>query len=128
MGPEHASEEPAESVTIRGPFHAVRRSPLLPRLRRHLCPALERVSGDAFEIARLITPLLAALKISGKEPLNLDPWLFAGLALMIERVGVAAFCAGEEEKDDADPPEAPQPAAPTRRRSREAPRRRRKMR
>jgi len=93
--PIEALAEP-ETVEVRGPLHLARRHRAL--LQRYLCPALDRASSDAFEIARVITPLLAGLKASGNVPLDLDPWLFAGVALLIARTGVAAFCA--EEGDD----------------------------
>jgi len=90
-----------ETVEVRGPLHAARRHRAA--LRHYLCPALNRVSGDAFEIARIVTPLLAGLKLSGHAPadVDLDPWLFAGVSLLVARMGVAAFCA-EDEKDDEE--------------------------
>ncbi len=96
--PIEALPGPGETVEVRGPLHAARQHSAL--LRRYLCPALARASGDAFEIARVITPLLAGLKASGTVPIDLDPWLFAGLSLLIARMGVAAFCA--EDAKDAD--------------------------
>lgn len=97
--PIEAFEE-AEATEIHGPEAVARRHPHLPLLRAYLCPALQSVSGDAFEVARVITPMLAALKLSGKVPIDLDPWLFAGIALMVGRMGVAAFCA--EHAAEAD--------------------------
>ncbi len=95
--PIEALTEP-ETVEVRTPLRVARQHRAL--LRQYLCPALDRVSSDAFEIARVITPLLAGLKASGSVPIDLDPWLFAGVALLIARMGVAAFCA--EERDDED--------------------------
>lgn len=90
-----------ETVEVRGPLQSARRHRAL--LRRYLCPALDRASGDAFEIARIITPLLVGLKASGQVQIDLDPWLFAGIALLIARTGVAAFCGEDEEVvGDAD--------------------------
>jgi len=96
--PIEALEEP-EAVEVRGPLRLAwgHRA----ALRRYLCPALDRASSDAFEIARVITPLLAGLKAAGSVPLDLDPWLFAGVALLIARTGVAAFCAEEQEDGGA---------------------------
>lgn len=99
--PIEAPGEP-EEVTVRSPLHAARRHRDLRGLRRYLCPALQSASGDAFQIARVITPLLAGLQISGKVPIDLDPWLFAGVSLLIARMGVASFCAGDEDNDDAE--------------------------
>lgn len=49
-----------------------------------------------------MTPVLAALKLAGGPPTELDlaPWLFAGAAPLVARLGVSAFCAGDT--DDAD--------------------------
>lgn len=112
--PIEAFEEPGEPLTLPGPVNVARRHPLLPQLRRYLCPALDRASSDAFEIARVITPVLAGLRLSGTVPFDLDPWLVAGLALMIERMGVAAFCADHIDPPDHDAPhdQAPSPQLP----------------
>lgn len=96
--------EQADATEIHGPEVVARRHPHLPLLRAYLCPALQSVSGDAFEVARVITPMLAALKLSGKVPLDLDPWLFAGIALMVGRMGIAAFCAEHTAADDEEAP------------------------
>lgn len=95
--PIEALPDPGEPLDLISPERAARRHPALHLLRGYLCPALVRVSGDAFEIARVITPLLAGLKLAGTAPIDLDPWLFAGLALLIARGGVAAFCGEDGE-------------------------------
>ena len=97
--PIEALKGPDEVVEVRAPLRLAARHRDI--LRRYLCPALDRATGDAFEIARIITPLLAGLKVSGKAPIDLDPWLFAGVALLIARMGVAAFCGEEEEEESA---------------------------
>src|SRR5579864_9001253 len=99
--PIEALEGEAESINVRGPDILVQRHPAFHAVQRHLCPSLLSVSNDAFEVARVITPLLIGLKLTGKVAIDLDPWLFAGIALVVERMGVAAFCAGYE-RDDAD--------------------------
>ena len=101
-----AAGEPIEALTepeiieVRGPLHAARRRRAA--LRQYLCPALDRVSSDAFEIARVITPLLAGLKAAGSVPIDLDPWLFAGVSLLIARMGVAAFCAEDDATESVE--------------------------
>lgn len=94
--------EADETVEVHSPLHLAHRHRAA--LRRCLCGALERGSADAFELARVLTPVLAALKLSGHAlaKVDLDPWLFAGAALLIARVGVAAFCA-EDAEDDPPP-------------------------
>lgn len=100
--PIEALPDPGEPLDLISPERAARRHPALHRLRGYLCPALDRVSGDAFEIARVITPLLAGLKLAGTAPIDLDPWLFAGMALLIARGGVAAFCGEGEAGDEGE--------------------------
>lgn len=85
-----------ETVELRGPTESARCHRALHGLRRHLCPALRSVSGDAFEIARVATPILAGLRVAGKLDVDLDPWLFAGVSLLLARMGVATFCADDE--------------------------------
>ena len=99
----------AESIKVRRPDRGVRRHPAFHALQCYLCPSLLSISNDAFEVARVITPLLVGLKLSGKVDIDLDPWLFAGIALMVERMGVAGFCAGYER----DQPEMPEQSTPT---------------
>ncbi len=89
-----------ETVELCGPTESVRCHRALHGLRHHLCPALQSVSGDAFEIARVVTPILAGLRVAGKLDVDLDPWLFAGVSLLLGRMGVAAFCADEDDEDD----------------------------
>jgi hypothetical protein len=110
--PIEAIAEP-EAVELRGPAESPRCHRTLHGLRRYLCPALESVSGDAFEVARIITPLLAGLRVAGKLPIDLDPWLFAGVSLLIARMGVAAFCADEEGDEGMDGGTADAAGAPT---------------
>ena len=100
--PIEALEEPADVVELHGPEDIARHHPALPMLRAYLCPSLQSISSDAFEIARVITPLLAGLKLSGKVPIDLDPWLFAGIAILIARTGIAGFCADHADSDTTD--------------------------
>src|SRR5207248_9880700 len=108
-----ATEGPARNVGIRGPAATLRRHRLLPLLREYLCPSLQGASSDAFEIARVVTTLLVGLKVSGKVPLDLNPWLFAGVALLVERMGVTAFCA--EHSTGGDTEKHPPPSEKRRR-------------
>ncbi len=99
--PIEALEGPDEEIELRDPDAMARRHTAIHDLRRYLCPMLQGISSDAFEIARVITPLLVGLKLSGKLTIDLNPWIFAGIALLIERMGVAAFCA-DCQADDVD--------------------------
>lgn len=104
--PIEACEGDGEAIELAGPAIVAHRHHLLPLLRDYLCPSLQSASADAFEIARVITPLLVGLKVSGKVPIDLDPWLFAGIALLVARTGVAGFCADHAAVDETERPPA----------------------
>lgn len=68
-------------------------------VRTILCAALQTTSNDAFEIAKITTPILLGLVFAGVLALPLYPTLFAVVALIIARAGIASFCAGLEKKN-----------------------------
>jgi len=68
-------------------------------IRAYLCPALQTVSGDVFTIANTITQVLAPLAIAGALSIPLEPVLFASIALVISRVGIASICADYKKED-----------------------------
>ncbi len=70
-------------------------------VRRYLCPALRSASDDAFDIAKVLTPLLGSLSLAGVVALSLDPLIFAALSLLIARMGVASLCAEKEDPERA---------------------------
>jgi hypothetical protein len=61
-------------------------------IRRYLCPALQKISGDAYEIAKTIIPILIPLVITKTISIPIDTLLFAMIAILISRMGVAALC------------------------------------
>src|SRR5690348_6227847 len=68
--PIEAVEGPGDVVEIQGPETLLQRHrQLVSTLRSYVCPYLQSASSDAFEIARVITPVLAGLKLSGKVPI-----------------------------------------------------------
>jgi len=64
-----------------------------------ICPALQSISDDAFEIAKVITPLLSGLAVAGVLAIPLIPSLFAAIALVVARMGVASLCNSQNNKD-----------------------------
>jgi hypothetical protein len=68
----------------------------------YLCPALESAGHDAFEIAKIITPILSGLVIAGTISIPLVPVLFASMALVISRSGRVSLCAEYAKKDKKD--------------------------
>ena len=62
-------------------------------LKAYLCPALKTLSNDTFEIAKVTTPILLGLVGGGILIIPLSPMLFAAIALIIARSGIASFCA-----------------------------------
>lgn len=109
--PIEALDGEEEHFAVRAPDSIVRTHHAFHVLRHYLCPSLQSISSDAFEVARVITPLLVGLKLSGKIDIDLDPWLFAGITLLIERMGVAAFCADVDDSADDAPAQVAQAEA-----------------
>ena len=70
-----------------------------PEISTILCAALQTTSNDAFEIAKITTPILLGLVFAGALAIPLYPTLFAAVALIIARAGIASFCAGLEKRN-----------------------------
>ncbi|MFH2105148.1 MAG: hypothetical protein ABII72_02830, partial [Parcubacteria group bacterium] len=68
------------------------------KIKKHLCPVLKSFSSDALEISKLITPILVSLSLAGVIQLALNPMIFAGIAIVIARMGIAALCADIDAK------------------------------
>jgi hypothetical protein len=65
-------------------------------IKQLICQVLRPVqllANDVFEIAKQVTPVLAAAVVAGTLTIPLDPWLFAWIAVLIYRAGVNTFCA-----------------------------------
>ena len=60
-----------------------------------LCPPLKSVSNDAFEIAKIITPILVSLFLSGTIQLPLLPPLLSTIAILIAKMGASSLCPKE---------------------------------
>jgi hypothetical protein len=69
-------------------------------VRAHLCSALSTVSDDAFEIAKVTTPVLMGLIAAGVLSVPLLPLLSAAVAFVIARMGIASLCAEHKEKKE----------------------------
>jgi hypothetical protein len=59
--------------------------------------ALRSAGSDASEIAKHLVPLVATLVLAGRVDIPLNPTLFAYLAIVLARSGIASFCAGVPE-------------------------------
>lgn len=57
-----------------------------------LCPALQSLSNDAFEIAKVMTPTLMTLRATGAIDIPLSPLYFASIAIVIARMGINSLC------------------------------------
>ena len=64
------------------------------KVRLNLCPALRGVEDSPVAIAKTITPILVPLAEAKIIRLPLESELFAMLALVITRDGVADYCTG----------------------------------
>jgi len=66
----------------------------------YLCPALSSLSDDVFDIAKVTTPVLLTLAFTGVIAIPIQPTLFAAVAIVISRMGIATLCADYEEEDE----------------------------
>jgi 7-cyano-7-deazaguanine synthase in queuosine biosynthesis len=67
---------------------------------QYLCPALQTVADDAFDIAKVVTPILVPMVLAGTISIPLNPLFFATIALVIARMGVASLCAGYPKRNE----------------------------
>jgi hypothetical protein len=88
--------EPTGALPLQAPIsaYAERGEQLLKRyaLKDDLCPALHSVSDDAFEIAKVVTPVAIGLEAAGTLP-ALAPAAVAAIAIALAKVGIAVYCA-----------------------------------
>ncbi len=99
--PEEVQQELKQAVAIvkQAAFESncvLEKPRLRDSIRSILCPALKSLSGDAFEIAKVSTPILLSLSLAGTISLPAQPLVFAMVAVIIARSGVAAVCAQSE--------------------------------
>lgn len=69
-------------------------------IRALLCPALETGSGDAFAIANTLTQVLGPLVLAGALSVPLIPVLFASMAFLLSRMGIATWCVDYRKKNE----------------------------
>jgi CobQ-like glutamine amidotransferase family enzyme len=67
-------------------------------VKQTICQSLQALTGDIFEIANGITPVLVGAIVAGQITMPLNPLLFGWIALLLFRTGVKTFCA-EDSKD-----------------------------
>jgi hypothetical protein len=67
----------------------------------HLCGALQKVSNDAFEIAKILTTAIVPLALVGTVSIQFNPVLVAWIALLVSRMGIASLCAGIPKETDS---------------------------
>lgn len=58
----------------------------------YLCPTLKVGADDAFTMSNTIAQILVPLAIAGSLSIPLVPTLFASMALLISRIGIANLC------------------------------------
>lgn len=66
-------------------------------IRRRICAALQAGTNDAFEIGKVLTPILLPLSLAGTIAIPPTPIALAAVSLIVARIGVAAFCAGRSK-------------------------------
>lgn len=67
-------------------------------VRDYLCPALQTLSGDTSTFGNTATQVLLAAVMAGQLSIPLVPVLFASIALVVSRMGIATLCADYDKK------------------------------
>ncbi len=70
-------------------------------VRGYICPSLNSVVDNVYEIAKAVTPTLAGAVIAGTVIIPLVPALFAGIAFFIARATVKGYCSGYDKTEKA---------------------------
>lgn len=78
---------------------------LRPSILKHLCPALRTVSGDVFEISKVLVGVLVPLSVAGAISMPWNPLVIAAGAFLILRAGITAICKGIEAEGGKPEPE-----------------------
>lgn len=65
-----------------------------PQIVKQICAALKSISGDAYDIAKGITTILVTLTLNGTLNMAIEPFALALIAIVIGKMGAAAFCVG----------------------------------
>lgn len=61
-------------------------------IRHYLCPALQSISTDVYDIGKTIAVILIPLALSKAISIPLDPIIFGLMAIMISKMGIASLC------------------------------------
>ena len=69
-------------------------------IRAYICPPLQSLSNDAYDIAKVITPILIPLVLAGTLAIPLQPLIFSHISLILARMGVAALCEDYNKKKE----------------------------
>lgn len=69
-----------------------------PDVKRIFCTSLGTFTGDAFEIAKAMVPVLVPLSLSGVLTIPVQAWLYAWMGVSIARIGVQNICKEYTEK------------------------------
>jgi hypothetical protein len=62
------------------------------KVKHRICPALQKITDDVFEITKVIVPILVPLSIAGTIAIPLNPVFFASIAIVLCRCGIASYC------------------------------------
>ena len=61
-------------------------------VQQAICPALQDVTGDSFEIAKITAPLLLSLSLAGEINLPASSLVFGLFAVLLSKAGVENVC------------------------------------
>jgi hypothetical protein len=87
-GSSNEPEEGEESQNIEDAQKLVAQK----KVKHRICPALQKITDDVFEITKVIVPILVPLSIAGTIAIPLNPVFFASIAIVLCRCGIASYC------------------------------------
>jgi hypothetical protein len=68
-------------------------------IKSNLCPSLQCISDDVFDVTNTAISILAPLSIAGTLAVPLQPMLWGWIILIISRVGIKNFCRGYDDNE-----------------------------
>ena len=61
-------------------------------VKQALCPYLQPISGEVSDIAKAVTAAMIPLQVAGQLNIRLEPLLFAMVAVILTKIGIAKYC------------------------------------
>ena len=97
--PDPYVEQARRQEAIDNASEAAKEAILKPSILRYICPALSSVTGDVFEISKILVGVLVPLSIAGAIAIAWNPLVIAAGAFLITRAGITSICKDVDIKE-----------------------------